>query len=107
MHFGMTCDFTSTFFMPGMVSPDTTCKACGQLDFLLGCPATSGLAMVTNTPVSMVTRHAFSYVQPSAIRLLSVTLATGNTHVIPYTVLYFLWPVRFFPGWCRDHSTAT
>jgi hypothetical protein len=64
-------------FTTGIVSPDALCNTHSRLSFLSGCPTTmSGLAIFTDAIVPMVTRHGFSYIQPSAISPSSVTLSS-------------------------------
>jgi hypothetical protein len=64
-------------FKTGMVSLDAVWKTYCRLNYLSGCPTTmSGLTTVTDVSVSMVTRHGFSRIQPSVIRLSSVPLAS-------------------------------
>lgn len=49
----------------------------GHLNFVSGCPMIiSGLVMVRDAPVSMVTWHGLSYIQPSATGLLLPLLAS-------------------------------
>jgi hypothetical protein len=58
------------------VYPDTVSASMCPLGFLLGHPAaTSGLAIVTNAPVSMITRHGLSQIQPWESRLSSALWA--------------------------------
>jgi hypothetical protein len=66
--------------MTGIVSPDDVRRTCDRFGYLSGIPATmSGLAMVTDDLVSMVTRHGLFCIQPSAIKLSSVYLASTFT----------------------------
>lgn len=52
------------------ISPDAICKTCGVFRSVSGSPAVrSGLAIVTDVPVSMVMRHHLSHIRPSAFRL--------------------------------------
>lgn len=56
--------------------PDAVSGSMCPLGFLLGHPAaTSGLAIVTNAPVLMITRHGLSRIQPWASRLSSALSA--------------------------------
>jgi hypothetical protein len=62
------------------VPVDAVCRTYDSFGFLSGIPATmSGLAMVTDAPVSMVTRQDLSCIQPSAIKLSSVHFASTFT----------------------------
>jgi hypothetical protein len=56
----------SASFKTGSVSPDAVCRMYGRLGLLSGCPAVmSGLAMVTDYPVSVVTQNGLSCIHPS------------------------------------------
>lgn len=62
--------FMKASFKMGKVFSDAVCRAYHVGGSLSVSPAMmSGLAMVTDTLVSMVTRHAFSYICSSACRL--------------------------------------
>jgi hypothetical protein len=69
------CQLYQHLFTTGILSPDVICKTYAQLGFLFGCPATmSGLTMVKDAPVSIVTWHG-SCIQPS-----DCPLSTWPTH---------------------------
>jgi hypothetical protein len=66
---------TNASFKTGRVSPNASCRKNGQVSSLSGTPEVmTGQAIITDAPVSMVTRHDFPPIQPSTFRLSSPCL---------------------------------
>lgn len=93
---------TSASFKTGRISPDTICRTYSWVDFFLGSPAgTSGQVMLTDSLMSVVTRHVLPPIQSSVFRqpsLLLVDMPSKGVRVIT-PAPSFLTPCLDLESW--------